>query len=436
MAQITEAACLIQSGNLYPYRNGFRTAGDEDLFVGFKPGGFSIYFGDAPIYHFDLEGRWQRAYMNDRHYLKALDTTTQTIERVREGANMVLHRETLDADARRAVDEHIREMAAGLVEGFRTGALRPVAGPDGTRTIPVEALEFFLGRIASWFADDWETLREDHARAYLGYPTLPPNALNAVVLQATRGNRLGRAFGGSVAETPGVPSLEEFRGHAVDVKNLLGKRLCQSRSVFLDGPDLLRLPISEILPRLQVAREYFPTQPGIGPGKPSEFNPWAPAPRLEGFQVFLDEPTGVDLDPSEWASLHDSHLIEVAVGLTSGDPAIRASYGSDWTNRSFENLIALIKGAGLKVTVLTLLGAGPSDAHASSTLSLLEALPLGKDDLIALVDANEFDRRGSDRGARAEELEKERARFTAQLKALRASRGVKFAPYSTEKQWL
>ncbi len=436
MAQITEAACLLQSGNLYPQRNGFKTASNEDLFLGFKPGGFSIYFGDAPIYHFDLDGRWQRAYLNDRHYLKALDTTTRTIERVREGANLILHRETLDLDAARAIDAHIRQMALDLVEGLRTGTLQPVPGPDTSRPIPMDALDFFLGRIASWWQDDWDTLREGHAEVYHTYPILPPNALNAVVLQATHGHRLGRAFGGGEMLAPDVLALDDFRGHVVDVKNLLEKRLCQSRSVFLDGPDVLRLPVEEILARMKVAREYFPTCPGIGPGKPSEFNPFEPVARLEGFQVFLDEPTGVVLNPADWSRLREEHLIEVAVGLTSGEPAIRAAYGSDWSNESFEALIAAIKSAGIKVTVLSLLGAGPSEAHSTATLELLERLPLGKDDLIALVDASEFDRRGLDRLADPEGLDGERAVFQSRLVAHRKARGVKFAPYSTEKQWL
>ena len=76
-------------------------AGDP-IFAGFRPGVFSLYFGDAPIYHFDLEGRWQRAFVAGTHYLKGLDATVQAIDRVREGANLVLKRRTLGyAEAQR-----------------------------------------------------------------------------------------------------------------------------------------------------------------------------------------------------------------------------------------------------------------------------------------------------------------------------------------------
>src|SRR5262249_27777461 len=83
----SEAACLLHSGALYRTRLGLVPAGDAAamVFLGFKKGAFSIYFDDAPIYHFDLEGRWQRAFIEPTHYLKSLDTTVHAVDRVREG---------------------------------------------------------------------------------------------------------------------------------------------------------------------------------------------------------------------------------------------------------------------------------------------------------------------------------------------------------------
>ena len=66
-------------------------AGDP-IFAGFKRAAFSLYYGDAPIFHFDLEGRWQRAFVEGIHYLKAPDTTVQAIDRVRVEKNLVLRR--------------------------------------------------------------------------------------------------------------------------------------------------------------------------------------------------------------------------------------------------------------------------------------------------------------------------------------------------------
>ncbi len=54
----TEAACLLEQGASYQRRIGFEPveADGDPIFTGFKRGAFSVYFGDAPIYHFDLEG--------------------------------------------------------------------------------------------------------------------------------------------------------------------------------------------------------------------------------------------------------------------------------------------------------------------------------------------------------------------------------------------
>ena len=56
-----------------------------DVLAGVKAGGVSLYFGDDPIYHFDLDGRWQRAFLGGLHYLKGLDATVRSIGRDREG---------------------------------------------------------------------------------------------------------------------------------------------------------------------------------------------------------------------------------------------------------------------------------------------------------------------------------------------------------------
>ena len=109
----TEAACLLETGALYRKRIGLeRTAGDGDpTFAGFKHGAFSLYFGDEPIYHFDLEGRWQRAYIEGIHYLKGLDAEVHAIDRVREGANLVLHRRKLSFGEAGDLDARIRSVA-------------------------------------------------------------------------------------------------------------------------------------------------------------------------------------------------------------------------------------------------------------------------------------------------------------------------------------
>ena len=127
----TEAACLLEQGASYRRRIGLKpvvTPGDP-IFAGFKQGAFSLYFGDAPIYHFDLEGRWQRAFVDGTHYLKGLDATVHAIDRVREGPNLVLKRRTLTCAEAADFDERVRSTALELIAGLDAGT----AGTRRTR---------------------------------------------------------------------------------------------------------------------------------------------------------------------------------------------------------------------------------------------------------------------------------------------------------------
>ena len=94
---LTEAACLLKQGALYQRRIGFEPveAAAIPIFTGFKHGAFSVYFGDAPIYHFDLEGRWQRAFVEGIHYLKGLDAKSRPSTGFAREPNLVSERRTL-----------------------------------------------------------------------------------------------------------------------------------------------------------------------------------------------------------------------------------------------------------------------------------------------------------------------------------------------------
>ena len=109
MTPQTEAACLLDTGALYHVRVGLVREGGDPIFAGFKRAAFSLYYGDAPIFHFDLEGRWQRAFVDGVHYLKAPDTTVQAIDRVRVEKNLVLRRRVLSFAEATDFDGSVRD---------------------------------------------------------------------------------------------------------------------------------------------------------------------------------------------------------------------------------------------------------------------------------------------------------------------------------------
>ena len=290
---LSEAACLIEQGATYRRRVGLKPVDGhgEPIFTGFKPGAFAVYFGDAPFYHFDLEGRWQRAFVDGTHYLKALDGSVQSIDRVREGPSLVLKRNTLTQGAAREFDSQVRSMALDLIADLDAGKLGRVE-PSSPKAIPLppDELREFLGQIARWDAAACFAHRGRYYETYGPMPFLPPECLNAVVLQATLGQTAKFGSGRAPAMGPHRRASDEFRQHAREVAALWGRRLLQSRTIFLAGSDVLRQPEIDVKEYLTAIGEVFPIEPaGAIPGRDRTRDGGDRAPRFEGVHVFLDD---------------------------------------------------------------------------------------------------------------------------------------------------
>ena len=432
MSPQTEAECLLETGALYRSRVGLRTETGDPAFAGFKDGAFSLYYGDAPIYHFDLEGRWQRAFVEGVHYLKALDTTVQAIDRVREGRNLVLKRRTLGFAETSELDARVRSAVLELLSDIGHKRLGLVAPPPNCRRIETDELAAFLERIVGWDAAAWFAHRERYVATYGPLPFLPPDCPAAIVLQATLGHEDGVAFGGAPAAEHAVRTPGEFAQHAREVRQLYGERVAQSRALFLGGGDVLRRPQADLLAFLATISEVFPARGAVNGGKD---------PLADGVHSFLDRPTGPLPDREQWRMLAQTGLRRVSVGVESGAAEVRALYRRHWADDVLRSVVADLKAAGLGVGVLTLAGAGGvewAERHPTATAELLRSLPLGAGDLVSLLDAEEvragaggFDFTPMSAPAREEQL----AGLKAALAPLR-ERGAKVMPYRLEKQGL
>lgn len=436
-AHETEAACLLRTGALYRSRVGLLPErGEADLvFTGFKKGAFSIYFGDAPIYHFDLEGRWQRAYIEPTHYLKGLDTTVHAIDRVREGANLVLRRRTLGDDEVAALDLQVRGIALGLMGELDAHRIRRQEPPGGkARPLGNDEVSAFLARIAAWDEAAWRAHRERYHSAYGPLPFLPPNCQNAVVLQATVGSAGGTSFGGAAASAHSVRTPDEFEEHAREVVRLMGRRLLQTRVVFLAGADVLRRPVRDVVSYLETLGRTFTFNPGV---KASSESSDEDSPRLDGIHVFLDDFSAPRLDRELLATCRDRHLVHVSLGVESGDPSILERYGKLWKGDDLCALVADLNACGIRVSVLTLVGAGGED-HVRRTAELIAGLELPRGTTVFLLDERET--REAVASSNADELPSGED-WTNQQQELKQAlaplreRGIKVLPYSLEKQW-
>jgi hypothetical protein len=415
----TEAEALLSHGALYPIRLGLRPRdGGPLIFVGIKHGAVSIYFGDDPSYHLDLEGRWQRCYVAPSHLLRRLDGSTQAIDRPRVGRNMVLDRRTLDPTEADHLDESIRSMAQILADRVESGDLERVDPPGPTRAIGQEELRSILGRIASWDAASWAEHRERYRATYGPIPFLPPDSLEALVLQATTG------AGGRPAE--------QFERHCRDVSALLGRGVVPYRTLFLAGPDVLRRSAGEVEAFLNAARSVFPIAETPAPARRSDLP--VDQPHREGIDAFVGRSDGPIPGAGDWPRFRALGLRRVAVGLEAGDGP-----GSDDTITPPDEVSAIVsgaKGAGIPVSVVTWIGpdGGPDRGESTgSVIARIRSLGLGKGDHVYLVDGEErpgasADRQASGRG-KARELE-----LTEGLATLRREAGVKVLPYQVSKQ--
>jgi hypothetical protein len=437
----TEASCLLESGALYGSRVGLvPSSGPGDpIFAGFKKGAFSLYFGDTPIYHFDLEGRWQRAYVEPTHYLKGLDASVRAIDRVREGANMVLKRrnlsdlEALDADLR------IRNVVLGLAVDLAAGRLRRLEPPEGkAQPLSSDDLRKFLARIGSWDSSAWEAHRRQYNAAYGPLPFLPPECQNAVVLQATLGNVGDASFGNGPVSKHSVRSTAEFEEHAQAVARLLGRRLLQTRLAFLAGSDVLGRPPEDVCSYLDIVGRTF----SIAPKSRQRSSALEEVtPSLEGIHTFLDDFYHGSPGREALQDFRKRHLVHVSLGVESGDPEVRMRYGKTWEDPALVETVSELKSAGLPLGLLTLVGAGGIDSavsHVQRTAQLLLGLPLGRGDMVFLLDENEpRDPSASLAGIEplsGEPWVQQQEKLKEALAPLR-QKGIKVLPYSLEKQW-
>ena len=97
--------------------------------------------------------------MDGVHYLKALDTTVQAIDRVREGKNLILKRRTLSEAEADALDARVRSDAQRLIREIANGRLTRIEPTAKGVPIAPSDLSAFLNRIVSWDARAWQAHR-------------------------------------------------------------------------------------------------------------------------------------------------------------------------------------------------------------------------------------------------------------------------------------
>lgn len=377
----TEAQCLLETGAKYVKRLGLRDSDGCLTFVGIKDAAASLYFGDDPIYHFDLDGRWQRIFLGGVHYLKHLDGSVSAIDRVRQGANMVLERRGLGYVETGDLDEIVRSTSIRLSDDAMSGRLEFVDPPSSTPPIGSAELHSFLDDVARWDSAAWFASKELYVELYGNSRVfLPPGCENAVVLEATSGTSGRLAFGGGPASTHVVRSVDEFFSHVRAAKRLWGRRIHQTKIAFLAGPDVLNLPFESLEKRMELVQaELAPTA--------------ADQPMRFKIRTFVENLNSAMPTRQELSSLKDLGLERIEIGVESGDRGLRELYGKSWDDLLLGRFVADSRASGLEVGVVLLAGVGGkewADRHLECSARLLNSIELGPKDFISIIDVSEI----------------------------------------------
>jgi hypothetical protein len=411
---------------MYPRRVGLEADGGPLVLVGVKHGGFAVYFGDSPFYHFDLAGRWQRLVREGTHYLKALDGTVEVIERIREGENLVLRRRKLSFAEAADLDDSARAMAIDLASQLDAQdlALLPPEAPG----VPLQAadLRSLLELVIGWDAPAWFNQRERYTGTYGPIGFHPPDAPGALVLQATLGHTRGLAFGGAPPAEPYTRTLAEFREHGRVVRKLVGPQLLQTHNVYLAGPDTFRLPAPRILEYLQATTELFHLTDDDRPVRPVWLGDQEV--HIESVHGLLDDFRPPLPSPDDWQRFAAVHLKRMTLAIDSFDPAMRESRGSAWSDEDLARAVTFLKQGRILVSLALGISANPP-TQPEQVRALLESLPLSRGDRVFLIDARELSSNFTSPSPAAEI-----AALKTELTTMRRDRGVQVLSYSTEKQ--
>ncbi len=336
----------------------------EWSFVRVGPRSISLGRGEDVI-NWDRAGRPFAGNLEGVTWHRALDGRLVEIVTARGGR----HARWMDADETARWGARLSGWAAAVCDAGRAHdaiaeAFTPAAAFDD----------------AAWAAD-----AARFHDVYRPVSILPPDQYLAAVLQPAIGCSWNRCTFCDLYRdrTYRVRSKDEFREHALAVRDFFGAGLGVRRSIFLGDANAIATPAARVLEWLEVVRALFPVRvPGglsIAPG------PGDPPSGFAGIHAFLDVPAGVRHTRADWAALAEAGLTTVFLGLETGHDALLALLGKPGSAADARALVEDLKAAGLDVGVIVLTGVGGrelAEAHERDTAALVDALPLAKSDLV------------------------------------------------------
>ena len=323
-------------------------------------GVLTVMFEDGGVLTLDQVGRLWTLYAEEHHFYRSLDGsvlarwTDKDVQQRRRlwptEADLVLLRASLSAQNLR--DELALE-----------------APPE-----VVLELDQVLGRAAAFDIGAARADIDHYQRVYKPIGILPPDQRLALVLQMTEGCPFNAcAFCARYKDRPfHVKSPQELRAHIADVRAYLGDSIHLCQGIFIADANALVAPQQQLVELFDlVGQEFGETQ----------------------IYTFQDGFSGQTKPADDYAALAKRGLQRVYVGLDSGHDPLLAWLHKPGQADDTIRAVQQIKAGGVDVGLVVMLGVGGqryAEGHVRDTISALNDMGLGGDDLLCFVESTPF----------------------------------------------
>lgn len=306
------------------------------------------------VVSYDFAGRLWSAFLNGVAYRRGLDG--KLLAKWRSGCR---ERRWLTGEDALRIEQQAHDLVTRLYEDIRSGELHQL--PTLAQVVFERILTFDVERSKA----DAQRFRQ----IYHPIGILPPDQYMAVVLQMTEGCSFNTCtFCDFYIERPfRVKSPDEFRAHALAVRHFLGDGLSLRRGIFLGDANALVLPMRRLLPLIDIVHEVYDVD------------------ALGGMYAFLDGFSGEKKSEADYRTLAERGLKRVYIGMESGSAELLRFLNKPGKPEDVAQTVRALKGAGVAVGVIVLLGAGGeryADQHVRETIDLLNTMPLDGDDIL------------------------------------------------------
>lgn len=373
------------------------------VLVGLKRDSTTLSVELVPSYYFDCKGRLLGGHTGERTYRRTWDN--RVIAKWSEPAEIspevgrllaegdvplankwrLRRRRELSADAAADFVARAHELARLTLAALESGNVdvaTEVGGPD-----EVAQAQARLRAIAAY---DYGALAHDgqlFKALYSPIGILPPDQYMALVLQATHGCSWNRCtfctfYRGSAFR---IRRPAEFRQHAEAVRAFHGPALGLFKSIFLADANALVMPQRLLLPLMDIVTDLFTIEPAAM--LPAERTQWRREHPdcFDGVYSFISALDALNKTPQDFAELRARGLRRVYVGLETGDPALLQALNKPNTPAEAVDAVRTIRTGGVHVGVVVMLGIGGAAyaaQHVAGTIEAVNAMRLGRGDII------------------------------------------------------